>query len=555
MFAIQRVQYRNIFKSKQFINKPVFVLESAFKQSPQILFLTRKAHHRNPSLPNFREGTIGSRYHPPSAIEKIEEKLKEIFSERSIHTTAQWNDLKNKLFIDSEILSEVNFSSIVMNSLLSLNKVDEAHSFMKYLYDVNIKPNFLSYLKYMALCGKNVDLCDEEIIFQTFEKVKSMIDTSPVLDITCTEHIIRGLYKTKQWQLCFDYLKKLPCELTREIKNHLATAAIRNDDEALAWEILTKWLKSEEDPNNEVIVEFLLYALRLQFKDWRIGDEFIVKFFQYIQKKGVILDIKVIKFVENYFKNHPKEWKVLSTKVHRSGECNSCKRNLELVDFSNEDFIRLRDLFLERSLKKNDIFINTTDKELNKYLKFIDSRKPFEFVLDGLNAAHTVQTKKDGKQLAIQLLKIVDRLSKNSNRLLVLGRQHMGTWPRSILNKISQKASVFLTNDSSQDDPFIVYAALASGPDAYIVSQDLMRDHIARLDNPKLIWLFQRWQQTHQIYLSIAEDGKFKFMEPLRYSINIQGSMEKGWHIPYDDKIVLDPYEELNNWLCINRLW
>ncbi|GFQ74038.1 mitochondrial ribonuclease P protein 3 [Trichonephila clavata] len=440
-----------------------------------------------------------------------------------------------------------------MNSLLSLNRVDEAISFMKYLHEVNIQPNFLCYLKYMALCGKNVDKCGEKIVFQAFEKIKSMIDASPVLDVTRTEHVIQGLYLTTQWQLCFDYLKKFPCELTREIKNRLATAAIKNDQEVLAWEIITTWLKNGENPSNEVITEFLLYAQRLQFKDWRISDKFIVKFFQYIQNKGVILDIKVIKFVESYFKHHPTEWGVSRTKVFRSGECNSCKRNLEIVDFTINDFMQLKDIFLERSLKKSDLFINTTDKEFHQYLNFVNSRKPFEFVLDGLNAAHTVQTKKNPKNLSVQLLKIVERLSKHSDRLLVLGRQHMQGWPRSVMNKISEKASVFLTNDSSEDDPFMVYAALASGPDCCIVSQDLMRDHVARLDNPKLIWLFKRWQQTHQIYLSISEDGKFKFMEPLKYSINIQGNMEKGWHIPYDDRIILDAYEELNNWLCIHR--
>ncbi|GFS32819.1 mitochondrial ribonuclease P protein 3 [Trichonephila inaurata madagascariensis] len=529
MLAFQRLQYRNVFKSQKIINQATFLLETALQKSSPLVHLTCKVHRRNPPLPSVREGTFGSQYIPLSPIEKTEKTLEEIFSEKSIQTVSEWNDIKNDLFIKFEILSEVNFSSIVMNSLLSLNRVDEAHSFMKYLHDANIQSNFLCYLKYMALCGKNVDKCGEQIVFQTFEKIKSMIDASPVLDVTRTELVIQGLYLTTQWQLCFDYLKKLPCELTREIKNHLATAAIKNDQEVLAWEILTTWLKNGENPSNEVITEFLLYAQRLQFKDWRISDKFIVNFFQYIQKKGIILNMKVIKFVESYFKLHPTEWEVSRAKVFRSGECKSCKRNLEIVDFTIDDFMQLKDIFLERSLKKNDLFINTTNKEFH----------------------HSNPEK--SKNLAIQLSKIVNRLSNHSDRLLVLGRQHMLGWPRSIMNKISEKASVFLTNDSSEDDPFMVYAALASGPDCCIVSQDLMRDHAARLDNPKFIWLFQRWQQTHQIYLSISEDGKFKFMEPLKHSINIQGDMEKGWHIPYDDGIILDAYEELNNWLCIHR--
>ncbi|GFV43654.1 mitochondrial ribonuclease P catalytic subunit [Trichonephila clavipes] len=448
MFAFQRLQYRNVFKSQKIINQATFLLETVLQKSSPLVHLTCKVHRRNPPLPSFREGTFGSQYIPLSAIEKTEKTLEEIFSEKSIHTASEWNDIKNDLFINFEILSEVNFSSIVMNSLLSLNRVDEAHSFMNYLHDANIQPNFLCYLKYMALCGKNVDQCGEQIVFQTFEKIKSMIDASPVLDVTRTEHVIQGLYLTTQWQLCFDYLKKLPCELTREIKNHLATAAIKNDQEVLAWEILTTWLKNEENPSNEVITEFLLYAQRLQFKDWRISDKFIVKFFQYIQKKGIILNMKVIKFVESYFKHHPTEWEVSRVKVFRSSECKSCKRNLEIVDFTIDDFMLLKDIFLERSLKKSDIFINTTDQEFHQYLNFVNSRKPFEFVLDGLNAAHTVQTQRNPKNLAIQLSKIVNRLSKHSDRLLVLGRQHMLGWPRSIMNKISEKASVFLTNDS-----------------------------------------------------------------------------------------------------------
>ncbi|GBN23727.1 Mitochondrial ribonuclease P catalytic subunit [Araneus ventricosus] len=265
---------------------------------------------------------------------------------------------------------------------------------------------------------------------------------------------------------------------------------------------------------------------------------------------------KISKVIETIFlrKNHPNKWNVSHAKISRRGECNSCKSILKLVDLSDEDFLELRDNFLERSVKKSDIFINTTKKEFDQYIKFINTHKPFEFVLDGLNAAHTFAGDKNPKTLAAHLLKIVDRLSKYSDNVLVLGRHHMHRWPVHIMNRISQKATLFSTSNSSQDDPYMVYAALASGPEAFIVSQDLMRDHIARLDDPKFIWQFKRWQQTHQIYLSVDEDNKFKFLEPLRYSINIQGSMGEGWHIPYDDKIILDPYEELNNWLCVHKV-
>ncbi|KAF8795888.1 mitochondrial ribonuclease P catalytic subunit-like [Argiope bruennichi] len=553
MFAIRRLQCRRIFKSKFITNQLTSLLENPLELPPKFMCFTREAQRRNPALPSFNEGSFASRYFPTPIIERTEERIKEIVSQREIRTTEDWNEIKNELFIDFEILSEVNFSSIVMNCLLMLDKINEAHSFMKYLKDVNMEPNFLTYLKYMALCGKNVDQCGEEIIFQTFKKVQILIDSSPVLDIKRTEHVIQGFSATSQWRKCFDYLEKIPCDPNFEIVNCLTATAIKNNDEVLAWELLSKWFKEHGIPKANVLKEFVLYAQRLQSKNWKQADVFITKLFQFMHQRGAIFDMEVAELIEMYFKCHPNRWHVSHAKVSRKGECNSCKSILKLVDLSNDDFLELRNNFLERSVKKSDIFINTTKKEFDQYIKFIDTNKPFEFVLDGLNAAHTFEGVKNPKTLARQLLKIVDRLSKYSDKILVLGRFHMQQWPIYIMNKISQKATLFYTSNSSQDDPFMVYAALASGPEAFIVSQDLMRDHIARLDDPKLIWQFKRWQQTHQIYLSVSEDNKLKFLEPLRYSINIQGSMKEGWHIPYDDKIILDPYEELNNWLCVHK--
>lgn len=38
---------------------------------------------------------------------------------------------------------------------------------------------------------------------------------------------------------------------------------------------------------------------------------------------------------------------------------------------------------------KSDIYINTNQRELTNYMKFVEMYKPFHIVLDGLNAAHS----------------------------------------------------------------------------------------------------------------------------------------------------------------------
>lgn len=304
MFAIRRLQCRRIFKSKSFVNQLASNLDNSPDPAPKLTSLTRNVQHRNPALPSFKEGTFSSRYFPTPVIEKTEERIKEIIMQKEIQTNDDWNEIKNELFIECEILSEVNFSSIVMNCLFMLDKVNEAHSFMKYLKEVNIQPNFLAYLKYMALCGRNVDQCGEEIIFETFKKVQNLIDSSPVLDLKRAEHVIQGISATTQWRKCFDYLKKVPCEPNFEITNCLTAAAIRNDDETLTWKLLSKWFRDHSIPKAKLLKELVLYAQRLQSKNWQDADNFISKLFQFMHQRGAVFDMEVANLIEIYFKRY-----------------------------------------------------------------------------------------------------------------------------------------------------------------------------------------------------------------------------------------------------------
>jgi len=52
---------------------------------------------------------------------------------------------------------------------------------------------------------------------------------------------------------------------------------------------------------------------------------------------------------------------------------------------------------------------------------------------------------------------------------------------------------------SSEDDPFLLYAALNSGNHCLIVSRDLMRDHKASLSDALTRRLFFKWQRGHQM--------------------------------------------------------
>lgn len=253
------------------------------------------------SLPDPREGSYGSRFHPPSQIEAAEDRIKDALSTSTLLTSEEWAEVKTNLMDDIAILTEVNFSSIVMNSLLTLNKVDEARAFLEYLNSANIEVNFLAHLTYMDLCARNVEKCGQEVILRSFKKVKPFMDASPVLDLKRAEHLISGLCATDRWALSLDYLKMIPIKPNMVIKNSLVLAAIRNRDESLAWDVLTRWLRTDEVPNNRVFQELFQYVLRLGLENKKRSEEFLVKVLEYMRRKGCVVNEDVVKVIKEVF--------------------------------------------------------------------------------------------------------------------------------------------------------------------------------------------------------------------------------------------------------------
>lgn len=84
----------------------------------------------------------------------------------------------------------------------------------------------------------------------------------------------------------------------------------------------------------------------------------------------------------------------------RNGYCEKCGHSLKMLDMTDEEFTYLKHAFLERSVKKSDMFINTTPGEFRRYIDFIERNKPFHIVLDGLNTAYTYPYDRTRKNLA-----------------------------------------------------------------------------------------------------------------------------------------------------------
>lgn len=204
-------------------------------------------------------------------------------------------------------------------------------------------------------------------------------------------------------------------------------------------------------------------------------------------------------------------------------------------------------------IEGKDVFHNTTPEELDDFRAFVQRSPSFDVVVDGLNTAHL-----DRDRQAETLLAVVSELERQGRTILVLGRKHILTpsksWDRRKMALIQKKAHCFFTENISEDDPFLLYAALNSGNHCLFVSRDLMRDHKACLSDALTRRLFFKWQRGHQmaVFGLISPEHRVRFKVIPPYDTIIQGS-GSSWHIPYDNSEDRSTYEVPQYWLCLTK--
>lgn len=114
--------------------------------------------------------------------------------------------------------------------------------------------------------------------------------------------------------------------------------------------------------------------------------------------------------------------------------------------------------------------------------------------------------------ISFEVAYVVAHFVEKNKKIVVLGRKHMGIWPKKQWTYIRNNARTFLTHDISHDDLFLLYCALHCGKDAVLVSRDLMRSHLFALKDPKDKLIFSRWLEQRQLQLThISNDGKIFF--------------------------------------------
>ncbi|XP_078674817.1 mitochondrial ribonuclease P catalytic subunit-like [Branchiostoma floridae x Branchiostoma belcheri] len=457
-------------------------------------------------------------------------------------TPEQWGMMK------AGVKHPQDFERKAMERLFKNPNFSVAASLMAYIEEEGRKPRYGVLYAYLAVCV-NCEMCDE--MFRVYAELRRM---GKMLDPNLLAILIKGFCGTHRWRESLEFLKvvKVLGKASSRHYNHIITAAMEHGDKQLGLSLLDEMVSVGLTPSDECYAA-VMRTLTLAEEQDRVYD-----LFERMRENVEFPSQSLAHNIKEWFEGKTNEkWTGVFTSICASGHCRACGSRLEGVDLTDEEFHLLHDSVLRRVIHGKDIFRSSTPKELDRFLEFIRDRHDYDVVVDGLNVAYTYGTKH--KKYSRTLLTVVEHLVQRLGlRVLVLGRKHMkaatsshGAWRTSDMQTIQRLADLFLTDDVSKDDPYLLSATLSCGPDTRFISSDFMRDHKALLD-PFVQGLFLKWLRGHQMKLLGLSHGAPVFSDVHTFDIVVQRTQHT-WHFPYEDGAQRQGLEGPDKWLCLKR--
>ena len=208
-------------------------------------------------------------------------------------------------------------------------------------------------------------------------------------------------------------------------------------------------------------------------------------------------------------------------------------------------------------------------KNLQAFDNWLKERDEFIHIVDGANVAYARQNFQTGKFSYRQIELVVDQLLLKGERVLVLlpypyaqriipnsakhrkGRHisYLTEDDQRILDKFESMGILYVVPQGANDDWYWIFVTVTENrkKPAYVITNDLMRDHRLAFLEPRP---FLRWRTTQIVHFDFSRaveagvsDPETFFREPGKFSREIQRTSQKRWHLPATDK---------RAWLCLN---
>uniref|UniRef100_A0A2D4JDU4 Mitochondrial ribonuclease P catalytic subunit n=1 Tax=Micrurus lemniscatus lemniscatus TaxID=129467 RepID=A0A2D4JDU4_MICLE len=436
------------------------------------------------------------------------------------------------------------FESMITNH----SPVDVAKSLLVAMAkrDGDIEYNYL--VMYLTICVFHKDI---EEIYDIYNIMKAKYKS---LEASAYSLLIKGLSDSPHWKETLVLLEKIKKVSFHSKHNYgdCIEGALLNQERNLAFQLFHEMVAENLTPALTTIKLFFDFCQPV--KDDHLKNK-CTDILYYLRDHQIYPDESLMLSIKQWFESISGEnWKGNLTSMNYSRQCPSCGHLLEDINLSKEEFINVKEKIKRDVIEGTDLFRNTSPQELERFQRFVNEHPPFDVVIDGLNVAKTTLRNPASKTL----LDVVFYLAQKYHRVLVLGRRHMlkhsFQWKKSDMDVMQKKADFFFTNNTSKDDPFLLYATFHSGGHCMIVTRDLLRDHKAVLSDSATRRLFFKWQRGHQMVVSSYVPGKIlTFEDALPYDTIVQTDGNT-WHIPYDDHLSnRASFEIPMKWLCLQK--
>lgn len=531
-----------------------------------------------------------------TAFEELNKNLKHVDE----LTDDEWTELRENLiglpFDEDKYTTRGNVDTVVFRYLLEGSRLKTGVSFHQYLSKVKKTGHSWSQLDYFLKLLQTVDDLKE------YEHlVKNVNET--ILD-KGYGNVVSSLYwsclelqaRTSFWREALDTALATPHEhngsCSVQTFTALALKAFQVGDHDLMWAIMDnrhfhndiirlreKVMVVYNQCHDKMYLNWISYCVSLQ-EDLAIKK--MEDLFKYFERHTVFLTDQVKNAILEFYSQGPIS--AVQTKMWSdSGICPNCKSPLDYV--GEECLDTLRKSVLDAVIgKSKDVYTTTDPRELDSSLKLVDRWGPFDVVIDGLNVQYIqiprryqnipkdttkylTQMKREIllSPLAYESLNLWDVVNhfikKGSKVLVVTRRANFKRLPHS--KRILKVATCLMLGKVTQDDPYMILAALQSGRGCKLVTNDLLRQHnttLAKFGGPQLAKTFTEWQAQHQV--RIAElSGYYKEKDQVTFSDpqfvwppshNIKAHVtQQYWHLP----LVTHETEGLLNipksWLCV----
>ncbi|CAK9833829.1 Mitochondrial ribonuclease P catalytic subunit [Anthophora retusa] len=464
--------------------------------------------------------------------ESLEKKFMDVLVQPKIQKET-WESIR-KYVIDLSVHPSI-VDPLLLNVLKEKKLVDVGISYYQFLaknnYDLTVTTQtyFLELYEYKGTINKK----DEKCILSLYEH---FMDKYTSFEIKMSSTLVKNLCNIGEWRKAITVIQKFEKNDTAFLRyayDDLISYLYNCGEADKAYEYLVISFKKGSGPMEPAYRSYLKYHLTYKHTVNKKIEELFSLWRQYGVNPSEQTILEYTAVCNNL------GWSAKQAKLEGM-ECSVCKQKL-LDTLSDKDYERLCKI-TEQKLIFEMMYYVSDPIEIRQFIKFVNAGKPYDVIIDGLNFIYG--NINGYKRLGENLV----HNKKKGKKVLVIARKHV----KPMIQKMNfeKLANYFFFENLSKDDPFILYAAFASGRNCKILSNDLMRQHKFAIGDTELNVLFKRWQILQQCTFNKQDTM-------LRQNVSVDGIAYKQlncWHIPYKLNSIQPRRSNIfkSSWMCFN---